>query len=144
MDISFYTISAFSIILLFSIILSVEDIKGLSVKVFILWTGIICAAACQLIFNIKDIWIYLISGLFCGLFYFIIRKITKNKLGTADIWFGFFQGLFLLPQMIPVCLGAEVLASLCFIRKKSDRSAFPFIPFMSFGLITAFIVQIII
>ena len=144
MEITLYHLVSLAIILIFSIILSIQDIKQMSVSLYILIGAILAALICQLIFAPSDIWIYLISSLILGSLYFITRKITKNKLGSADIWFGFFQGLFLFPKVIPICLGAEVILAFCFVNKKIGKKAFPFIPSMSFGLIITFVVQFFI
>ena len=88
-------------------------------------------------------WIFILSSMICGTFYFAVRKITKNNLGPADVWFGFFQGLFLVPKMIPVCFGIEVIVTLCVINKRFGKERFAFIPFMSAGLIAAYIIQLI-
>ncbi|MCR4743585.1 MAG: hypothetical protein K5866_12040 [Treponema sp.] len=142
MDISLYQLVSLVIILLFSIILSIQDIKKMSVSIYLQWASIYSALICHLIFAPSQMWIYIISSLILGTLYFTIRKITKNKLGPADVWFGFFQGLFLIPKMIPVCLGAQVILALCLVNKKIGKKAFPFIPFMSFGLILGFILQL--
>ncbi len=143
MEISLYQIISFSIILIFSLILSVQDIKKMSVRLYIQWLSVLCALVCHFIFNRKELWLYLLCSLVMGSFYFLVRKITKNKLGPADVCFGFFQGLFLTPLFLPVCLGAEALAALVFIaiNKSSTRKPFAFIPFMSIGLLTAFILH---
>lgn len=143
MDITIYSIVSFSIILLFSIILSLQDIKKMTVSIYIQWTSIFSALACHLIFNREGMWFYIFSSMICGAFYFVVRKITKNKLGPADVWFGFFQGLFLVPKMIPVCFGIECIISLCVINKRFGKVKFPFIPFMAAGLIAAFLIQVI-
>ena len=142
MNVGFYQIVSFSIILIFSLILSLQDIKKMAVSIFIQWLAIFAALVCHLIFARETIWIYILSSLICGAFYFAVRKITKGKLGMADVWFGFFQGVFLLPKLLPVCFGIEALAALC-IMKKNDRKTFPFIPFMSFGLVISYIIQIV-
>jgi len=144
MEITFYHLVSLAIILIFSIILSIQDIKQMSVSLYILIGAILAALICQLIFAPSDMWIYLISSLIFGSLYFITRKITKNKLGSADIWFGFFQGLFLFPKMIPFCLGTEVILAFCFVNKKIGKKPIPFIPFMSFGLILTFVLQFFI
>ena len=141
MDISLYQIISFSIILLFSLILSVQDARRMEVKVYIQWLAIFCALVCHLIFARSEIWIYILSGILMGAFYFAVRKITKNKLGTADVWFGIFQGLFLTPFLIPVCLGAEVVAVLIIVNKRFGHQRFAFIPYMSFGLIISYLLQ---
>ncbi len=139
MYINIYSIVLFFIILIFSLILSVQDIKRMTVNIFILGAGILAGLSCHLIFVHEAMWIYIISGLLMGGFYFTVRKITKGKLGMADVCFGFFQGLFLAPKMIPVCLGIECLAALCMI-KRFGKEKFPFIPFMAAGLIITFVI----
>lgn len=143
MNISLYTITSFSIILLFSLVLSIQDIKKLSVSIYIQWVSIFASLICHMIFNREGMWIYILSSMICGTFYFAVRKITKDNLGPADVWFGFFQGLFLVPKMIPVCFGIEVIVTLCVINKRFGKERFAFIPFMSAGLIAAYIIQLI-
>ena len=140
MQISFFLIAKLIIILLFSLILSVQDIKHGEVSVYIQWVSIFCAHLCHLIFARTEMWIYIISSMLMGAFYFTVRKITREKLGPADVWFGFFQGLFLIPKMLPFCLGIECFAALCVIIKKIGRQTFPFIPFMSLGLIITYVI----
>ena len=140
MQISFFLIAKLIIILLFSLILSVQDIKHGEVSVYIQWVSIFCALLCHLIFARTEMWIYIISSMLMGAFYFTVRTITREKLGPADVWFGFFQGLFLVPMMIPLCFGIEALAALCVMNKKVGRKTFPFIPFMSLGLIITYII----
>ena len=143
MNITLYSITSFSIILLFSLILSIQDIKKLEVSIHLQWVSIFAALICHLIFAREQMWIYIISSMICGTFYFAVRKITKNNLGPADVWFGFFQGLFLVPKMISVCFGIECIVTLCVINKRFGKVRFPFIPFMAAGLIAAFLIQVI-
>lgn len=143
MNITPYIIISFSIILSFSIVLSLQDIKKMTVSIYIQWASVFAAMACHMIFARETMWIYILSSMFCGAFYFAVRKITKDKLGPADVWFGFFQGLFLIPKMIPVCFGIECLTALCVINKRFGKVRFPFIPFMAAGLIAAFLIQVI-
>ena len=113
----------------------------MTVGIYIQCASIFSVLACHLIFNREGMWLYILSSMICGVFYFAVRKITKNKLGQGDVWFGIFQGLFLVPEMIPLCFGIECLTALCVINKRFGKEKFPFIPFMSVGLIVAFIVQ---
>ena len=140
---TFYKIISLIIILIFSIILSLQDIKKMTVGIYIQWLSISAALSCHLIFNRQGMWIYILSSMICGAFYFVVRKITKGKLGPADVCFGFFQGLFLVPMMIPLCFGIEALAALCVINKRFGKVKFPFIPFMAAGLIAAYIIQLV-
>lgn len=144
MTISPYQIVSFAIILLFSLILSIEDIKKLSVSIYTQWVSIFCALICHLIFAREEMWIYIISSMIMGSFYFAVRKITKNKLGPADVWFGFFQGLFIIPRLIPLCFIIEDVIAVIFINKNLGKKQFAFIPFMSIGLIICFIIGVLL
>ena len=136
-----YQIVSLAIILLFSIILSVQDIKRLEVGIYIQWASIFCALICHIIFAREQMWIFIISSMILGTIYFAIRKITKNRLGPADVWFGFFQGLFLYPIMIWVCLAIETVLALVIENKKIGHKQFAFIPYMATGLIGAVLIQ---
>ena len=114
----------------------------MTVSIYVQWASVFVAMACHMIFARETMWIYILSSMFCGAFYFAVRKITKDKLGPADVWFGFFQGLFLTPFFIPVCLGAESLAALIIVNKRFGKQSFAFIPYMSFGLILAYLIQL--
>ena len=140
MNLTLYSIVSFCIILIFSIVLSLQDIKKMTVGIYIQGASIFAALTCHLIFTREMMWIYILSSMIIGCFYFAVRKITKNKLGPADVWFGFFQGLFLTPILIPICLAIESIAALIIINKKFGKERFPFIPFMSLGLIASYII----
>ncbi len=143
MEVSLYQIISFSIILIFSLILSIQDFKRMSVSLYLQWLSILCGLVCHIIFNRQRLWLYLLCSLLMGGFYFLVRKITKKKLGPADVCFGFFQGLFLTPFSIPICLGTEALAALVFLalKKSTGNKPFAFIPLMSIGLLAAFLIQ---
>ena len=138
-----YHIVSLTIILVFSIILSVQDIKRMEVGIYIQWASIFCALICHIIFARQEMWIFIISSIILGAIYFLIRKITKDKLGPADVWFGFFQGLFLHPLMLWVCLAIETVLALCFTFRKNKQAPLPFIPFMATGLVISYIIQLI-
>ena len=139
---SLYKIISFIIILIFSLILSIHDFNRMSVCVYIQWLSIYSALICHLIFARETMWIYILSSMIMGCFYFAVRKITKDKLGSADVWFGSFQGLFLTPILIPICLAIESFAALIIINKRFGKKKFAFIPFMSFGLVASYIIGI--
>ena len=102
----------------------------------------ICALICHIILALQEMWIFILSSMILGALYFLIRKITKDKLGPADVWFGFFQGLFLHPLMLWVCLAIETVLALIIENRKIGHNKFPFIPYMSAGLIVAYLIQI--
>ena len=87
MQISFYLISRLAVILFFSLILSIQDLKHLKVGIYIQWAAVFCALLCHLIFAREGMWIYIISSLLMGAFYFAVRKLTRNRLGPADVLF---------------------------------------------------------
>ena len=143
MDLLIYKIISLVLILIFSVILSVQDIKGMAVNVYIVCLAILCGVINQLIFARNEIWLYILSSIFMGVFYFVVRKITRGRFGGGDLMYGLFQGIFLKPLFLPLCMIIEVLASLLFLNKKREK-AIPFIPFMSSGLLAAWLIQIFI
>jgi len=135
MPLSLYKCFSLSVILIFSLILSIQDIRRQKVNLFIEWLAILTAFLLQIFLNQKNILPSILTSLAMGAFYFLVRKLTKNKLGMADVWFGFFQGLFLTPFLIPVCLGIEALTALLFfLIKKNKTGPVPFLPFMAIAL----------
>lgn len=135
------------IILLTCGILSFLDIKNQKIPLFLLIVFIGIQTLYLIFFYIKHIYLYLISAIFLFLIYFIVRLITKNKLGLGDVLFGIFQGLCLLPDSLWICLSVEVIAAIIFytisrfFNKKPK--AFAFIPFMSAGTICTILIKII-
>ena len=129
-----------SVIIFFSVILSIQDIRHKSVSLNLLWLSIIFALLCQIIFLGKKSLIFILTALGTFLLYFITRIITKKKLGMADLFFGIFQGLFLLPKFVPICIWLEVILAFC-MNIKSRKKNFAFIPYMAFALIISFILQ---
>lgn len=136
-----YTLSLGLVIVVFSIWISICDIKSMAISNFLFLACNLCAVTVQFVFNFEYVWIKLLSALIFGAVYFIVRKITRNKLGMGDVWFGVFQGLCLVPKMLPVCLGVEtVLAFVVMGRRMKKGEKLPFIPFMSFALFISFII----
>lgn len=139
-------VSVLIILLLFSTIMSRYDIKNLSVPNWPYWAGCIFLIIAQLIFNHQTIYLFLISALIFTGIYFLIRIITKGHLGMGDVYFGFFQGLCLRPQVIWICFTVEtVTAFIVYIiysrQSKAKNPKLAFIPFMSLGLLTAFLID---
>ena len=56
-----------------------------------------------------------------GAFYYLIRLISKKKLGIGDVYFGFFQGLCLPVRHFPICFIIEALITLMVMNKKIGR-----------------------
>ena len=133
-----YTIIQFAIILIFSLILSIQDFKTMKISNWICYASYICISACHLIFDAENFWFFVLSAALLAGFYTFTKFISKNKFGTGDILFGIFQGLCLPFYNIWLCLMVEVACSLFYAYKKR-KQAFPFIPFMSAGLIFTFV-----
>lgn len=129
------------VIVIFAVLCSIQDIKHMEVNNYSLWCACGIALILQIVFNYKNCWIFIASGLFSGVLYFAVRKITKGKLGMADVYFGIFQGLCLHFIWLSVCIGIEILLVLITINKNFKNQKFPFIPFMSASLIITFILQ---
>ena len=137
---SFYSVCLLFVILFFSIVCSISDIKKRKVSNWIIFAGCFFVILINLILNRAVWWHQLISGTFCGLFYLSIRLITKGKLGTADIYFGIFQGLCLPWNLLPISFALELSAAPFALLLKKPL---PFIPFMSFGLIITTVIFLI-
>lgn len=131
---SLYSVLLIFTIVIFSVSCSICDFKTMKVPNWLIFFGCLMVIAVNGIFNFTNMWQQLISGAFCGGFYYLTRLITKNKLGLADVYFGIFQGLCLHWTLIPLCLVLEVAAS-AFVMLIFKRRKCAFIPFMSIGLV---------
>lgn len=134
------------ILLTFSLIMSRYDFKTLSVPNWPYWAGCISLIAAGLIFHRYEIYLFLISALFFGALYYLIRIIVKGHLGMGDVYFGLFQGLCLRPRIIWICLTVEAVSALIVYavicrQYKLKNPKMAFIPFMSLGLATAFLID---
>ena len=133
-----------TVIVLFSIICSVCDIRAKSVPVWLLVTGPSVTAIFKLIFERPFNGWWLITAAGAGLFYFIVRLVTRGKLGMADVLFGVFQGMVLSSQHLLLCILIECgFAALAFfiIHKRASGKSLPFIPFMAGGLIISYLIS---
>ena len=146
LSLSFLIILCF--ILIFSVLLSVYDIRNFSVPLWGLILGTLGVLVLRIIFYKNNVYLYIISAALLTFLYFIIKLITRGKLGTGDILFGLFQGLGFRPQFIWVCLLVEAVTGLIFFlfrhyRKgnSSETKKMPFIPFMACGLLVSFLID---
>ena len=134
-----------AIVILFSLICSVCDIRTKAIPVWLLIAGLAVTAGFKLIFiRPFDLW-WLITAAGCGLFYFMVRLLTRGKLGVADIFFGVFQGMLLALPYLLLCILIECgCSALVFfiLHKKRGGQAIPFIPFMAVGLLISFVISI--
>ena len=131
-------------LVLFSIVCSLWDIKNKAVPVWLLIIGPVLIAIFKLIFlRPFEVW-WLITAAGAGLFDFIVRLVTRGKLGIADVLFGVFQGMVLSSQHLLLCILIECgFAALDFfiIHKGTSGIPLPFIPFMAGGLLISYLIS---
>lgn len=139
-----YNIIMLLMIVIFSVINSFHDIRDMKVYDYPMWFACYTALICHLVFNRQNLWVFVLSGMVVGAFYYLIRLISRKKLGIGDVYFGFFQGLCLPLIYFPVCLVVEIVATIIIMNRKIGKVAFPFVPFMSVGLLATYCLELII
>ena len=140
----FEQITILFLLVLWCFIMSRFDLRNLSVPNWPYFAGCISLLVARLIFSCESLYLYVISALALAGLYFLVRLVTRGHLGTGDTYFGFVQGLCLTPKALWICVAAEVLAAFFYaiIRFKTIKGIkFAFIPFMSIGLLTAFLID---
>ncbi len=134
---SLYNICLLILTFVFSLILSIQDIKERLVSNWLLLVAGVLLLGCQLWFNIRLHWLFLLSGIAAGVFYLIVRILSKNRFGIGDVYFGIIQGIVVPIEYFWLCICIQVVAAfiywLVFRKKKTFR--IPFIPFMSLGML---------
>lgn len=141
------------VVFVFSLACAEQDIKEKKVPDLVLICAVICGLILRCVFDIQNLCLSVLCGLGAGLFYFIVRLITRGRLGMADVLFGVFQGVILFPVSLFVCVLIECLSAagwFLILRlrhrdatgEKSGRIAF--IPFMAIGLIISYLLSILL
>jgi len=125
------------------------DIKKRQVNlilIFIFSAGIFLLRTIN--YSIQKSWIYLLYGLIVFFFYLIIYFASRKNLGFGDVVFGFFTGLCIYKwQYLWISILITVICLSVFLLimklKKINLQNFriPFIPFLSAGLILAFVLS---
>lgn len=130
--------------IVFSVIMSVQDFKKMSVTGWIFYLSWAVALLNHVIFNRQDIFLYGLSTIIFAAVYFVVKILSKNKFGIGDVYFGIFQGITgILPKNIWICVSLETILALIFILIKKDRKI-PFIPFMALGMIITYFIGFIL
>ena len=136
-----------AVVFLFSLACADQDIKEKKVPAFVLISAVAAGLILRCVFDIHNLWLSALCGLGAGLFYFIVRLVTRRRLGMADILFGVFQGVILFPLQLFVCVVIEcVCAAGWFLILKwrhinlKSGARMAFIPFMAVGLIISFLI----
>ena len=131
------------LLVVFSLIMSIHDIRTFEIPDKPFYASCFLVTLAQgIFFHQTVLWNILI---FVAV-YFVLRWITRGQLGMGDVYFGLFQGLCIGPRVIWICLAVETFTGLIaflilYLVKKEKGIKIPFIPFMSVGLLTAFILE---
>lgn len=132
-----------SVILFFSILCSIQDIKSRRVNNFLSAAAIISQLILNLIFAPDDFFMYLITSLIASALYFAVRLISQKKLGPADIFFAAFQALCLPPYQFFFCTLISIVSALISGLTIYKKQKIPFIPFMAMGLFLSYLFLIL-
>ncbi len=127
-----YLIS-FSLYILFSLILTVCDIKKLHVPLFVL----IISAASSFVLNLFLSRSLRNEFLFSSFFLFVqflsVYFISRKRLGPADMIYAFNCGLYLSFVQTYIALTISICSAFIFLVLKRKNKFLPFIPFMFAG-----------
>lgn len=126
-----YYFSVSVIFVLVSLLLSVFDVKFQKIPLIPVFCGIFLILICHFVFNLGKSYLFVLSGLLNFLIYFMVRKISGNKLGSGDVYFALFCGVIIKPLFLWLFMLFNVLFTLPFFIKKSGSFKLPFIPFMA-------------
>lgn len=139
------------IILFFSIICSIQDIKTKKVSNMILILSWIIMMIYLAVFELNQLPTALLRAFLILTLLFAGKLLSKGQLGTADILFGPFIGLSLSYIMALIAILISVLLSFGFIQIikfknhiKPTEIKISFIPFLSAGLLISFFIEFFI
>lgn len=132
-----YNICLLILTFVFSLLLSIQDIKNHQVSNWLLLGAGAVLFVYQAAFFPKLHWLFILTGIGAGLFYFIVRLVSNKKLGMGDVYFGIIQGIVVFKNLFWLCIAVEVLSAFIYwlFNKKKENLQIPFIPFMSIGMI---------
>lgn len=127
------------IFIFFSIPIIIQDIKHQRIPDIYTFVGIavlliICGFGAVL--SLKDTFIGIMAGFS---FFFLVRVVTKGKLGLGDVKYAAFLGgilglrLWLASVLIASLCGLGVCFLLILMKKMNRRDRIPFAPFMAAG-----------
>lgn len=128
-----------SIILIFSIACSIQDIKRRKVNNFLCTAAIFSQLVFNLIFATDNFFMFLITAVIATCLYFTVRQISHKKLGIADVFFSAFQGLCLTPYPFLFCTLISIASALIAGFTVFKKQKIPFIPFMATGLFASYL-----
>lgn len=144
-----------AVVFIVSFILSIQDLKDRRISWWIIVLGDLIFICLQLfdygLLNGKleaSFWLFPVQSFCMFLFYLLVRIISGNKLGSGDVLFGTFIGLcvkwnLLYLTLVITVICADIYFFLIWKLKKINLQAIkiPFIPFMSAGLISVYLLD---
>lgn len=134
----------FFVVLVFSLIQTVEDLRTMKVTLWVQLVSIAVAFGLRMALDFRGCWEPLVAAIVFGAVYWLVRKLSGGKFGTADVLFGVFQGMCLELVALPVCLavetgvGALVFAVAALLKRGRAPAKVPFIPVMAVGLAVSY------
>lgn len=144
------------IILTVCLICSIQDIKTRKVSNVIIFTSCSVMLIYNAIFARSVFLSTLLSALLIFLIFFLGKLIMKEKLGSADVYFSIFIGLSLNYLYALSAILISIITCTIFIliynlifklrksKKQSTKLKVPFIPFMSAGLTTSYLISLFV
>ncbi len=135
------TLCAAVIFLIFSIPISICDIRSLKIPDLLNILLAVLLLAYRLIFSRNDVFIYCICSVLAFLLFWLVRRISKLGLGWGDIKYSPSCALVCGNLCFPGFLLSSVFCALYFlIVKMTNRSnkaqKAPFAPFMALGTLS--------
>lgn len=127
------TLIIYIILLLYLLVMSVSDIKTLTIP---LWPGVVCfgvIATIMLVTGTTPVWIG--AGALVGGLLFAISKASRGGIGEADslvyavtgVALGFYKNIEIL--FLSLTMAAVVGAFLLIVKKVGKKHRLPFVPF---------------
>lgn len=130
------------IFILISLILSYSDFKTYHIPLIPLYLGIISYILISIIFYREIIVNHLIGMILMGVFFFLMRVLTKGGMGLGDIQYALYCGLISgVPYFIYASLISSVIGIIMYFVFYSKSKKIPLIPAMMLG--TVFMIVIV-
>lgn len=123
-----------TIVLLLLAVSSIEDLRRMKIYMPPLYTTLVLGMIWA-IFGDSELFLYRLAGLLSGGMLLLLAFFSREAIGLGDavlflvlgIWLGLWESLLLLTVSLVLAALAGIFL---WIRKKSMKQAFPFIPFV--------------
>lgn len=130
------------IFILISLILSYSDLKTYHIPLIPLYLGIFSYFFISMIFFREIIVNHLIGMILMGLFFLLMRVLTRDGMGYGDIQYALYCGLISgFPYFIYTSLISSIIGIIMYLVFYSKSKKIPLIPAMMLG--TVFMIVIV-